>query len=210
MDALRYAEEWHTPDSVQWQIVNQNAVSGPRLKDPGVILVGQTDTWQDCQSLCDANVSCDIFDWAGPEKKCAFNRNCYFREDGIWKPTANGQCNHTAGKKLGPTPPPTPGAPTPPTPAKPTPPPTTRKPWGAQERSRKRTKISHDTRKPWGAREGSVAPLQERHQFTSSKSFKSCLKIGIRREINGGDSIELHPKIPISPGAPAGDSLDHT
>lgn len=98
--------EWH------WEVVNENAVSGQHLHDAGVWSPGLTDTFEACQNLCAANSSCVAFDWAGAAdlgKTCKWKNACYFRSDGVWEPSRNGNCNHTAARKVeGPAPAPSP------------------------------------------------------------------------------------------------------
>ena len=100
----------------QWEVVNENAVSAKHLDDPGVWLMGQTDTFEDCQTACAANNTCNACDWAGNvdafhHGSCPYKLDCYFRADQIWAPAENGHCNHTAARKVpapAPIPPPNP------------------------------------------------------------------------------------------------------
>ena len=103
--------EGHTPTTTQWEIVNLNAVSATHAKDPGVHIVGKTASFEACQAICAANVTCNAFDWAGGNnhgKKCPTKDLCYLRSDSIWDPVTSSACNHTAGRKVSPTPAPTP------------------------------------------------------------------------------------------------------
>lgn len=115
--------EGHTPESYRWKIASGNTLFGPKK---AVQVMGQTETWHKCQTLCANNATCMSFDWAGSNATCHYEKTCYFRTDQYFEPKPNGAhnpCNHTCGHKIGATPPPTPAPPPtpPPTPAPPTP-----------------------------------------------------------------------------------------
>jgi len=116
-------------DDSDWTIITSNIVSG--LKAPGIWVAGKTDTWEDCFALCKNNASCLEFDFAASwndlsygyveSTGCHFVGTCYFRSDNWFPSGVTGGCNHTAGRRPGL--PPAPSPPGPPSPG-PTPPPT--------------------------------------------------------------------------------------
>lgn len=99
--ALLAASAWGTQE---WQVVNQDCVSGSHLHDRGVWVAGTTTSYAACQALCAANATCNACDWAGDTdlggEKCFPKGRCYFRADAVWLPHKNGKCNHTAGRPL--------------------------------------------------------------------------------------------------------------
>ena len=102
-----------------WEVVNKNAVSAGHLTDPGVWVMGTTDSLEECMDACASNSTCNACDWAGSaphlhDGPCGFVKTCYFRADSIWEPATDGHCNHTAARKVPIAPSPSPITPKPP------------------------------------------------------------------------------------------------
>lgn len=97
--------------SLTWETVNLDNLYDQHIRDPGVYLMGQVDTLEECQTACASNSSCKSFDWAGDVSlrgHCRLIKNCYLRSDNIWVVKPNTHCNHSAGRKMFPPPKPKP------------------------------------------------------------------------------------------------------
>eukprot|EP00936_MAST-01D_sp_MAST-1D-sp1_P002428 g2428.t1 len=99
----------------QWEVVQLGNVYGKDYKSDAVYEVNAA-TATSCQAACAANATCTSYDWTTNStagKQCTFLNQCWLRTDGVWHPKQQAKCNKQAGRKIAPTPAPTPIPPAP-------------------------------------------------------------------------------------------------
>ena len=81
------------PAPPSWHVEQgQNAVFASA---GGAFVKGKTASWQDCQSLCQANnATCKVWCWHD-QNQGSYANDCFFRPDGVWDPTA--EDGHVSG-----------------------------------------------------------------------------------------------------------------
>lgn len=72
---------------------NMNDVFG-QDGQPGVVLAGKMNAWQDCETACQHNTTCTAWTWHDSQQG-SYALDCYFRTDGVWSPTP--QSGHVSG-----------------------------------------------------------------------------------------------------------------
>jgi hypothetical protein len=106
----------------QWQDVNLGNVYSDGYHQETVWRAADTTSSAACKAFCAELSNCTSYDWCSGDakatSKCAYDKQCWLRNDTFWGPKQQGKCNKVAGRKVGPTPPtpPTP-SPAPPAPA---------------------------------------------------------------------------------------------
>ena len=81
--------------TIEW-IVEQNA-NDIRGAGSNTIINSTYKTWQECESMCKANGSCNVWTWHDQTTGNKWAYKCVFRNDGVWKPRV--QEHHVSGYK---------------------------------------------------------------------------------------------------------------
>lgn len=76
---------------------NENAIYGDRPTPGRIAINGTCDTWEICESLCEANGSCNVWTWHDQNQPGSYKNQCWFRYDGLYNPTA--ESGHVSGYK---------------------------------------------------------------------------------------------------------------
>jgi arylsulfatase A-like enzyme len=105
------------PSPFTWDVVQLGTVYGKAYDSKQVYEAFSAKTRPnataaDCQQACAADGACTSYDWAtgaaAAGGTCKYLGQCWLRADGEWQPKQQAACDKQSGRKVGPTPPPTP------------------------------------------------------------------------------------------------------
>ena len=81
--------------STSWIVAqNENAIYGQGPVPGKIALNGTYDTWQACETMCQANETCNVWTWHD-KNEGSWTHQCYFRFDGVYAPTS--EAGHVSG-----------------------------------------------------------------------------------------------------------------